>query len=226
MANETFTSRLGLRKPAQTDYYDVDVFNGNADTIDAKTVKRPDSGTSGNIAVFNGDRDVVDGGKPVSALVPKVPSARVGNLPVFTNGGGIADSGHALGEYATAAALALVRNYLTKYTFAQSYLARVVGRPDGRYNTVYFPDNMRRDNTDYGVAITFEDRGRVLNNGIFGTSGEIDSNWSITIVEKRVDGFDFRINTCGKGTAHNYVISDGETPFYVHFVVTGGLSFS
>ncbi|MFI3206593.1 MAG: hypothetical protein R3Y33_05055 [Clostridia bacterium] len=68
----SFTENYLLKKPSETDFYNIDDFNDNSDIIDEELVKRleiPDSFVSGNIPQFNSSGNVVDSGKSISAFL-------------------------------------------------------------------------------------------------------------------------------------------------------------
>jgi hypothetical protein len=65
----TNTDHYNLKTPAQTDFYNVDDFNGNMDIVDEELFKRAEKvtgGTAGNFAALDEDGNFVDSGKKTS----------------------------------------------------------------------------------------------------------------------------------------------------------------
>lgn len=65
----TNTTNYNLKKPAQSDFYNVEDFNGNMDIIDealnnagANKIDKVTNATAGNMAVLAADGDVADSG--------------------------------------------------------------------------------------------------------------------------------------------------------------------
>ena len=212
--SNTYTNRLGLAKPAQSDFYDIGVFNGNADTIDALTMKRPETATANRIAVFNSDKDVVDGGKTVAQLAEKASPATAGHLAMLTSGGGIADSGHALGEYAQKSALDILLAKMRKFTFV---MPCIMAPSDVNHTMLfYFPQGYERDNTAYAVTIRLlPDNGENLEELIFGWGGDIKNNQGWVLVEAATNYVRIKFQS-DDGIARNVPLSIG---------ITGGITF-
>ena len=228
---ETYTNRLGLRKPAQSDTYDVDVFNSNADTIDAKTIKRPESGTSGNIAVLTGDRDVADGGKPVSALVDKVPSATVGNLAAFTNGGGIGDSGKKAADFADKNAFDILKGKLGRFVLSAQvtffgtedansiehghryyYVTKTVS-----WNTV---DGGAKDNTGYAVTWTSP------NSADYAYRTQVKAyDFMVDIIDKTTTAVTVRVGVHEKDYPGGLGLISADHPLTLNLHAIGGITF-
>lgn len=65
----TNTTNYNLKKPAQSDFYNVEDFNGNMDIIDGalnnagvNKIDKVTNGTAGNMVVLTDDGGVADGG--------------------------------------------------------------------------------------------------------------------------------------------------------------------
>ncbi|MDR1755102.1 MAG: pyocin knob domain-containing protein [Eubacterium sp.] len=68
------TVNYSLNKPEQTDYYEVDDFNKNADIIDeelSKCAKKANKAVMGNLAELDANGDLIDSGKKIADIVTK-----------------------------------------------------------------------------------------------------------------------------------------------------------
>ena len=94
----TKTPNYNLTKPAQTDFYDVDVQNGNMDIIDDALTEKVQREIGKELSTndYNDvDKNKVDN-LPVDAnatFINRVRSAKAGNFPVLNDAGSLVDSG-------------------------------------------------------------------------------------------------------------------------------------
>ena len=69
-----FTENYLLKKPLDTDFYNIDDFNNNADIVDSELAQRlkiPQEFLQGNFAKFDAIGQVVDSGKKQEDFMPK-----------------------------------------------------------------------------------------------------------------------------------------------------------
>lgn len=98
-----------------------------------------------------------------------------------------------LADYAAIAAsqpsdLASFRAKMNKYNI--SIIASIARNTD---TVVAFPDGLTKDNTDYGVSITYMPRNR--NESILGWAGDIRNGKSLNVVSKQLDSVTVRFQS-------------------------------
>lgn len=240
----SYTSRFNLTKPAQTDNYDVGVFNRNADAIDQYAAKRPTSGTNGNIAVLNGDKDYTDGGKRINQLVDKVSNPTAGNFASLTSGGGIADSGFKASDFATADAFDRFVDRLNRQTLSAQVTfyppssaastPHQAGTPSDNWvsgpagsefscvtKTVSWTkvNGLAKDNTNYAVTWTTS----AAANGVWreGSRGH-EAFFVVDIMEKTTDTVTIRLS-CRTAVFGGELTGPSGITFNLHAI--GGVSF-